>query len=409
MRIPGGGVGWLAAFGWILVALVISAGRAAENAFRRELATHRAAIDELDSRIVSLLNERARHAMAIGEQKRRNHQEAYAPQRERAVLERVAGLNTGPLTDATLHAVYREIMSGSLALEGPPTVAYLGPSATFTHQASLHRFGSGVEYVACASVAEVVRAVASGKVNHGVVPFENSTEGAVHPTLDALGPVVGNEGLRAIAEVRLRIVHNLATRASRLEGIRVLYVHSQTRAQCRGWIERNLPGAEVIETPSNARSAELATRNRRSAALCGDFTAQTYGLPLLVSGVQDEGEQHHPVPRAGPGPDPSDRTGSHDARDRRAIGGCRGSGIGPGSAEVGRSPSRTGACASGTRRGIGRGTATVLPRLPGARTRCGDGLRAGADPPVGRGSACSGKLSGVGGLRELRRTTAQTR
>lgn len=289
MRFSGSAVGWLVAFGWVLVALAIPAGRAAETPSNAELASHRAAIDELDGRIVSLLNERARHAMAIGEQKRRHQQEPYAPQRERAVLERVSGLNTGPLTDASLRAVYREIMSGSLALEGPPSVAYLGPSATFTHQAARQRFGSGVEYVSCGSVAEVVRAVASGKVNHGVVPFENSTEGAVHPTLDALGPAVGNEGLRAIAEVRLRIVHHLATRASRLDGIRVLYVHPQTRAQCRGWIERNLPGVEVIETPSNARSAELATRNRRSAALCGDFTAQTYGLPLLVSGVQDEG------------------------------------------------------------------------------------------------------------------------
>lgn len=249
------------------------------------MANHREAIDALDARLVELLNERAAHAAAIGAIKRAQGLGAYAPARERQVLERVRALNRGPLPDAALGAIWREIMSGSLALEGPPRVACLGPAATFTHQAALTRFGSGAEYRFQASMGEAVAEVAAGRATHAVVAYHNSTEGAVHPTLDALASMP--EGIRVEAEVVLPVEHTLATRAGMLRGVRRLHVHPQTRAQCRRWIAENLPGVEILEASSNARAAELAAGDRWAAALCGVFTAEHYGVPVRVRGTQD--------------------------------------------------------------------------------------------------------------------------
>jgi chorismate mutase/prephenate dehydratase len=243
---------------------------------------YRQAIDKLDTQIVKLLNERTRQVLEIGAIKVKAGQEIYAPQRERAVLERICRLNKGPLPGEALRAIYREIMSSALAAEKPMSIAYLGPEATFTHQAALHRFGTSLTYNPLKTIAEVFNEVGKRRAEFGVVPVENSTEGVVTHTLDMF---VDSE-LKIVAQIVLPVQHCLVSKMAKNQ-IKVLYTHPQTLAQCRGWIQRNLPLAEIIETSSNARSAELAAKEKNTAAIAGLLAAEKYGLPVLEHNVQD--------------------------------------------------------------------------------------------------------------------------
>lgn len=246
---------------------------------------HRQAIDRLDRRLVALLNERTRHALEIGAIKLKQGEEIYAPHRERAVLNRVAKLNQGPLTVEGIRAIYREIMSGAIAAEKPLTIAYLGPEATFTHQAALQRFGTSLRYLPLKTIAEVFAEVTKRHADFGVVPVENSTEGVVTHTLD----MFMDSNLKIVAEIVLPISQCLLSQAARNQ-IQRLYIHPQSLAQCRVWLQRNLPDVEIIETASNARSAELAAREKRAAAIAGLLAAEKYGLPVLEHNVQDNAE-----------------------------------------------------------------------------------------------------------------------
>ncbi len=245
----------------------------------------RKAIDRLDQQIVRLLNERTRRALEIGALKSRHGEEIFAPHRERAVLQRVTRLNKGPLTDEGLRAIYREIISGARAAEKPMTVAYLGPEATFTHQAALQRFGTSVRYLPLPTIADVFSEVAKRHADCGVVPVENSTEGVVTHTLD----MFMDTELKIVAQVVLPISQCLMSRVPRGR-IKRLYIHPQSLAQCRQWLHRNLPDVEIIETSSNARSAELAAREKNAAAIGGLLAAEKYGLPVLEHNVQDNSD-----------------------------------------------------------------------------------------------------------------------
>jgi chorismate mutase/prephenate dehydratase len=246
------------------------------------LSTHRQAIDKLDAQIVRLLNERTRHVLAIGDIKLKAGEEIYAPHRERAVFERVCGHNAGPMTDEQLRAIYREIMSSALALEKTMTIAYLGPEATFTHQAAIRRFGSSLKYAAQKTIADVFTEVSKTRADYGVVPVENSTEGVVTHTLD----MFVDSDLKIVSQIVLKIQQCLVSNSPRAK-IQKLFVHPQSLAQCRGWIQNNLPGVEIIETSSNARSAELATKERFAAAVAGVLAAEKYGLEVLEQDIQD--------------------------------------------------------------------------------------------------------------------------
>ena len=246
------------------------------------LSEHRQAIDKLDWQIVKLLNERMQHVLEIGRLKKAAGQEIYAPHREQAVLKRVSRLNKGPLADEAVRAIFREVMSGALAAEKPMSIAYLGPEATYTHQAALERFGASLSYTALKTIDEVFTHVARRRADFGVVPIENSTEGVVTHTLDMF---IDSE-LQIVAQIVLPIQHCLVSRARR-NRIRRLYVHPQTLAQCRGWIQKQFATAEIIETSSNARSAELAAKERNSGAIAGLLAAEKYGLPVLEHDVQD--------------------------------------------------------------------------------------------------------------------------
>ncbi len=246
------------------------------------ISEHRKAIDQLDGKIVQLLNERTRHVLGIGDIKLKAGEEIYAPHRERVVFDRVCGHNAGPITDEQLRSIYREIMSSALALEKTMTIAYFGPEATFTHQAALHKFGASLAYSAQKTIADVFAEVARKGADYGVVPVENSTEGVVTHTLD----MFVDSDLKIVSQILLRIQQCLMSKV-RLAQIKKLYVHPQSLAQCRGWLAKNLPGVEVIETSSNARSAELAAREKFAAALGGVLAAETYGLKLLAQDIQD--------------------------------------------------------------------------------------------------------------------------
>src|ERR1700678_3844711 len=207
------------------------------------LSEHRSAIDKLDAQIVRLLNERTRHVLAIGEIKLTAGEEIYAPHRERAVFDRVCAQNAGPITNEQLRTIYREIMSSALALEKTMTIAYFGPEATFTHQAAIKRFGSSLKYVAQKTIGDVFTEVGKHRADYGVVPVENSTEGVVTHTLD----MFVDSNLQIVAQIILPIQYCLAGGARFKEAQR-LYAHPQALAQCRTWVQRHLPQAEMIES-----------------------------------------------------------------------------------------------------------------------------------------------------------------
>jgi chorismate mutase / prephenate dehydratase len=243
---------------------------------------HRKAIDQLDTHIVRLLNERTRHVLAIGEMKLRAGEEIYAPHRERAILQRVCRLNQGPMTADQLRAVYREIMSSALALEKSMTIAYLGPEATFTHQAAIRRFGASLRYAPQKTIADVFAEVSKNRADYGVVPVENSTEGVVTHTLD----MFVDSDLKVVSQIVLPVQQCLMSNSRRAQ-IKKLYSHPQSLAQCRGWVQNNLPRVEIIETSSNARSAELAAKEKDTAAIAGLIAAEKYGLGVLEYDIQD--------------------------------------------------------------------------------------------------------------------------
>ena len=249
---------------------------------------HRKAIDKLDAQIVKLLNERTKHVLQIGEIKLKAGEEIYAPHRERAVLQRVCKLNPGPITNDSLRSVYREIMSSALSLEKSMTVAYLGPEATFTHLAAIRRFGSSLRYSAQKTIADVFAEVSKSRADYGVVPVENSTEGVVTHTLD----MFVDSDLKIVSQIILPVQYCLAANC-KFSAIQRLYVHPQALAQCRLWVPRNLPKAEIFETSSNAQSAQRAANpvdadvRGKTAAITGALAAEKYGLRILEQDLQD--------------------------------------------------------------------------------------------------------------------------
>ncbi len=239
-------------------------------------------IDAIDAHVVELLNERTKAALEIGKHKSEEGGEVYVPAREKAVLDRVAGLSDGPLGAHAVQSIYREIMSASLALQQTMRVAYLGPASTFTHLAARSRFGASVEYLACDSIMDVFRSVEKESCAYGVVPVENSTEGAVTHTLDQFV----DTNLKICSEIMLPVSHNLMASVPK-EQIKKIYSHPQVLAQCRQWLQREMPGIELITAGSTARSAEMAKGEEGAGALASELAAELYGLDVLEREVQD--------------------------------------------------------------------------------------------------------------------------
>ena len=248
-----------------------------------ELDELRKKIDSLDDEILRLLNQRYETVVEIGSWKKNRSGAIYVPEREKAVLDRLCAENHGPMSNATLRAVYREIMSGALSLEYPLRVAYLGPEATYTHHAALSKFGRSVGYVPKTNLREVFSAVAAGHAEYGCVPVENSTEGVVSHTLDMF---LEWPDVMICAEINMQIHHSLLS-LSGISQIRKVYAHPQTFGQCRCWFRENMPGVELLETSSNTRACELAAKDPEAAAVASPVAADVYGLASLRDRIED--------------------------------------------------------------------------------------------------------------------------
>ncbi len=248
-----------------------------------ELVDLRAGIDEVDEEIVRLLDQRARLARRIGEIKHQKGLEAYAPAREREVLDRVANLSDGDFPQGGLEAVFREIISSSISLEARLKIAYFGPEATFTHEAALRSFGTSVELLPQSTVAEVFARVERGEAEQGVVPVENSMEGAVTHTLDELM----NSPLKICGEVYLSISQNLISREPSLEGVTTVCSHQMGLAQAESWLRRELPRARLQEVASTAEAARHAAEEPGVAAVGSVLAADTHGLNVLARNIHE--------------------------------------------------------------------------------------------------------------------------
>ena len=239
-------------------------------------------IDAIDAKLLELLNDRADLVHEVGQVKRKEGTEIYAPEREEQLLRSLVKRSKGRLPETAIRAIYREIMSASLALEKDLTIAYFGPVATNTHQAARGKFGASVEYTPQVSIADVFDVVARGNADYGVVPIENSTEGAVNHTLD----VFMDSDLRICAQILLKIENHLVAKIPKTD-IRKIYSHPQVLGQCRNWLRLNLPNVDLVEVSSTARAAEMAAKEPHAAAITGRMAAEVHGLQILDASIQD--------------------------------------------------------------------------------------------------------------------------
>jgi chorismate mutase/prephenate dehydratase len=246
----------------------------------------RTRIDDLDRQLLELLNQRAALAVEIGRAKRSTGAPVHAPEREQEILERLCRLNGGPLGPRALRAIWSEILSASRTLQRPFRVAHLGPFATFTHMAALRHFGASAEYVPVRTIGDVFTEVERDRADVGVVPIENSTEGAVNHTLDGFV----DSDLLISGELRLEIHHYLLSRAGELGDVKQVFSHPQALAQCREWLARNVPQAELVEVASTTAAAERAAEERAAAAVASELAGRVYDLPVLRERIEDHGQ-----------------------------------------------------------------------------------------------------------------------
>lgn len=241
-------------------------------------------IDAIDDRILELLNRRAELVIEVGRVKVEQKRDFHSPSREREIYERLTAGNPGPFPSEAIRSVYREIISASLSLETPMKVAFLGPKATFTHLASLQHFGLSAELVPQKSIPAVFEEVEKGRALYGVVPVENSTEGMVSHTLD----MFMESDLKIDAEVLLEVSHDLLSRTGRLEDIKKVYSHPQAIAQCRTWLDENLPGIPTVDVASTALAAQIVSEDYTAAAIASEFAASMYDLKVVRERIEDQ-------------------------------------------------------------------------------------------------------------------------
>ena len=239
-------------------------------------------IDELDGQIVDLLNERARVVVQIGNIKRDGQAPIYAPDREQRVLDHVRGRNRGPLPDQCLEAIWRELMSGSVALERPLRIGYLGPAGSFSHLAARRKFGASVEYDDLDSIRGVFEEIARSHIDLGIVPIENSIDGGIAETLDSFF----ESPAQICAEVLVNIHHNLLANTA-VNEIERIYSRPNGFSQCRQWLSLQLRRAERIPVASTSKAAEMAVQQPRAAAIGSVLAAEIYGLKTQFANIED--------------------------------------------------------------------------------------------------------------------------
>jgi chorismate mutase/prephenate dehydratase len=244
----------------------------------------RTRIDEVDHRLLELLSERGRLVLEVGAFKHASNAPVLRPEREAQILRRLAERNPGPLPASAIASVWREVISACRALERRLRIAYLGPAGTFSEQAVHAQFGHEVDAVPCPSFDEVFRATEAGSVDFGVVPVENSTEGAVNRSLD----LFLQTPLKICGELSIPIRHNLVSASGTMDGVVRVCAHSQALAQCAGWLNRHHPALERVAVSSNAEGARLAALEPHTAAIAGDGALERYAVRVVAEGIQDD-------------------------------------------------------------------------------------------------------------------------
>ena len=248
------------------------------------LAPWRIKIDDIDQQLLELLAKRAQAALEVGKIKHQLNAPIFRPDRERQVIDGLIDKNKSPLASEGIAAIWREIMSACRALEAPVRVAYLGPAGTFSEQAAFAQFGQSIGRVPCSTIDEVFRAVDAGAADYGVVPVENSSEGAISRTLDLLL----DTDLQVTGEVALPIHHHLLSKSGKLDGVTKVCAHAQALAQCQRWLASNAPYLERQAVSSNGEAARLAASDPTVAAIAGDAAQQEYALQAVQSLIQDD-------------------------------------------------------------------------------------------------------------------------
>lgn len=239
-------------------------------------------IDELDSQLLKLLNERARVVIEIGKLKNKTGKPIYAPDREKKVFARIAEANEGPLPDKCLVAIWRELMSGSFVLERPLRIGYLGPGGSFSHTAAMRKFGQSVEYEPVADIRGIFDEVSKGHCDLGLVPIENTAGGGVIETLDALI----ESDVKVCSEVLMAIHHSLLANCA-MGNIKKIYSKPEIFTQCRNWLSATCKDVETVSVASSAKAAQLAAAEKAAAAIGSDIAAELYGLKVACEHIED--------------------------------------------------------------------------------------------------------------------------
>jgi len=250
----------------------------------QRLAPLRAQIDAIDQELLELISKRAKAAQEVGHIKNESSAPIFRPERENQVIQNVLQKNPGPLLADGLASIWREIMSACRALESKQTIAYLGPTGTFSEQAAHQFFGQSISGLPCVSLDEVFKAVEKGAATFGVVPVENSSEGAVSRTLDLLL----ESPLQISGEVVLPIRHHLLTKHGNLDGVKTVCAHAQALAQCQQWLSVHAPQLQRQAVSSNAEAARMASKDSSIAAIAGEPAQLAYGLQIVSAQIQDD-------------------------------------------------------------------------------------------------------------------------
>jgi chorismate mutase/prephenate dehydratase len=247
------------------------------------LARLRAEIDAVDRTILAELNKRAELVKQVGDLKRSERSTVYRAARERDLVDALVRSNVGAFPASGVRSVFREIIFATRTLESRLRIAFLGPLGTFSHAAARATFGEQADYVPVATIPDVIAAVERHEADHGIVPVENSTDGIVTPTLDALL----DTRLALCGETVQRISHCLLSMSGRIEDVRRVASHPQPLAQCRHWLDRHLPGIERHETASTVAAAALASKDSGTAAIASAFAGELAGLETVAASIED--------------------------------------------------------------------------------------------------------------------------
>jgi len=248
-----------------------------------ELNDFRSEIDRIDKEILKLLNKRAELALKIAEIKKKKNLSFYDPVREKRVINNLVKLNKGPFTDDTVKTLFREILSATLSLQESQKIAYLGPEGTFTHLAAIKYFGSFAQFEAEESIKSIFESVEKGLSRFGVVPIENSNEGTVTYTLD----MFTQYEVKIAGEIIIPITHHLLSLTGEKEKIKKIYSHPHARAQCREWLNKNMPNIPLYDVSSTAEAAKQASLDEEIAAIASEFAATLYGLKFIAKHIED--------------------------------------------------------------------------------------------------------------------------